>query len=181
MVAAHHIDQPDSSFRGDRPREHAQGQWVRGIVAQLSGVVRHHAGSRISKHMAFSEAAQLSEGVRMRILVFLIPTCLFAQLGPPASQGQPARATQLPLSGRGGQSGSVTVTEAPVPGTTTSLNTINPSIQIQGPFGGSVESKAPFPGELSFQDAINRGLQYNLGAVGLSNAVRQAHGQARVA
>jgi outer membrane protein TolC len=117
----------------------------------------------------------------MRILVFLIPTCLFAQLGPPASQGQPARATQLPLSGRGGQSGSVTVTEAPVPGTTTSLNTINPSIQIQGPFGGSVESKAPFPGELSFQDAINRGLQYNLGAVGLSNAVRQAHGQARVA
>jgi len=116
----------------------------------------------------------------MRILVLLIPTCIFAQLGAPASQGQPARANQLPLSGRGGQSGSVSATESPVAGTTNSVNTINPTIQIQGPFAGSAAGTAPFPAALSFREAINRGLQYNLGTVGLSNQVRQAHGQARV-
>jgi len=39
----------------------------------------------------------------------------------------------------------------------------------------------PFSGKLSLQDAIRRGLEYNLGAVGLAQAVRQAHGQTRVA
>jgi outer membrane protein TolC len=132
--------------------------------------------------MAFSKTAQLTLGVGMRILVFLIPTCLFAQFGAPAPQGQPARASQLPLSGKGAQNGgAVTTTESPVAGTTNSVNTINPTIQIQGPFAGSATGNAPFPTELSFREAINRGLQYNLGAVGLTNAVRQAQGQTKVA
>ena len=38
----------------------------------------------------------------------------------------------------------------------------------------------PFSGTLSLAEAIQRGLQYNLGPVGLANAVRQAHGQSRV-
>jgi outer membrane protein TolC len=66
-----------------------------------------------------------------------------------------------------------------VPGTTTSVNTINPSVQVQGPYAGSIAGR-PFSGKLSLREAVERGLQYNLGAIGLSNEVRQSRGQARV-
>ena len=71
----------------------------------------------------------------------------------------------------------------PVPGTTTSVNTLNPTMQVQGPYAGSADSTAamPFSGKLRFREAIQRGLQYNLGAVGLAQAVRQAQGASRVA
>jgi outer membrane protein TolC len=39
----------------------------------------------------------------------------------------------------------------------------------------------PFSGKLSLREAIARGLNYNLGAVGQSNAVREAQGQSQVA
>src|SRR5215469_4868970 len=67
--------------------------------------------------------------------------------------GQPSVAAQLPLSGRSGQSGSVVATETPTPGTTTSVNTINPTVQIQGPFASSIPStiRAPFSGSLSIR------------------------------
>jgi len=70
-----------------------------------------------------------------------------------------------------------------VAGTTNSVNTINPSIQAAGPYTGSALStaKLPFSGKLSLKDAIARGLEYNLGSVGLSVAMAQAHGQATVA
>jgi outer membrane protein TolC len=99
--------------------------------------------------------------------------------------GGPAVPTpnQLPLSGRAAQNGSVTATESPVPGTTTSVNTINPTLQVSGSFGGSVGSPAtlPFSGRLSLREAVERGLEYNLGAVGMAQAVRQARGQQLVA
>jgi outer membrane protein TolC len=110
-----------------------------------------------------------------------VATCAFGQIGPPAGQGQTTRANQVPLSGRSGQSGSVTATESPVPGTTTSVNTINPTVQVQGSYAGSAEGKTPFSGHLSLREAVERGLQYNLGAVGVAQAVRQAHGQSKVA
>ncbi|HYI94454.1 MAG TPA: TolC family protein [Bryobacteraceae bacterium] len=96
---------------------------------------------------------------------------------PPGSQ-----AIQLPLSGRGGQSGGVVVNQAPMPGVTSSVNTINTSIQVQNPYAGSVQSLAAgLPdGKLSLQEAIRRSLASNLGGVGTSNAARQARGQARV-
>src|ERR1700685_57351 len=121
---------------------------------------------------------------RTRACAFLVftATCAFGQLGPPSGQAQTTtRANQLPLSGRSGQSGSVIDTEAPVPGTTNSVNTINPAVQVQGPYSGSATGKAPFPNQLSLRDAIARGLEYNLGAVGLAQAVQQAHGETRVA
>ena len=34
---------------------------------------------------------------------------------------------------------------------------------------------------LSLQEAVDRALEYNLGAVGMTQALRQAHGQTRVA
>jgi outer membrane protein TolC len=99
------------------------------------------------------------------------------------AQSQTPQVTPVPLSGRSGQSGSVTAVESPIAGTTTSVDTINPSVQAQGPFTGSALStaKMPFSGKLSLREAIARGLNYNLGAVGQSNAVRQAQGQSQVA
>src|ERR1019366_46435 len=71
----------------------------------------------------------------------------------------------------------------PVPGTITSVNTLNPTVQVQGNFTGSANSVAamPFSGHLSFREAIQRGLVYNLGAVGLAQAVHQASGASQVA
>jgi outer membrane protein TolC len=105
-----------------------------------------------------------------------------AQFGPPAGGTAGAQANQVPLSGRTGQAGSVTASQAPVAGTTNSVNTINPSIQTAGPYTGSTSSisKMPFSGKLSLKEAVARGLEYNLGAVGLTIAMQQAQGQARV-
>ncbi len=101
-----------------------------------------------------------------------------------ASGGSPVQsASPLPLSGRSGQSGSVTTVESPIAGTTNSVNTINPTVQVQGAYAGSAVStaKMPFSGKLSLREAVERGLNYNLGAVGLSHAARQAQGQSQVA
>lgn len=119
---------------------------------------------------------------RQAALILFSAAPLIAQLGPPSGQQQSSTANQLPLSGRTAQSGSVVATESPVPGATTSVNTINPTVTVQGAYAGSVRSaaKRPFSGKLSLQEAIARGLEYNLGGVGLSQAVRQAQGQARV-
>src|SRR5579871_3147450 len=112
------------------------------------------------------------------ILWFALAAVLQAQAPPPA--GTPA--AQLPLSGRGGQGGSVNSTQTPVPGVTSSVNTLNTSVQVQGPYAGSVSgSGKPFSGKLSLREAIARGLDYNLGTEGLTQAMRQARGQARVA
>ncbi len=80
------------------------------------------------------------------------------------------------------QSGGVTVTETPVPGTTASVNTLNTNVQVTGSYTGSASSIAqhPFTGKLSLADALQRGLGYNLGAIGLSTALRQSKGQQRV-
>jgi outer membrane protein TolC len=109
--------------------------------------------------------------------VLVFASCLHAQLGGGApSQTTPA--SQLPLSGRTAQNGSVAAVQNPVPGATASVDTLNPSVQVQGPYTGSANSTAvmPFSGKLGFREAIQRGLAYNLGAVGLAQAVRQAQG-----
>jgi outer membrane protein TolC len=115
--------------------------------------------------------------------------CLAALALPTLAQGpaQPASshaiATPLPLSGRSGGNASVTAIEAPIAGTTNSVTTINPSVQVQGQYAGSAAGAAnrPFSGKLSLRDAIARGLSYNLGAANLNNAVRQAQGQSQIA
>jgi outer membrane protein TolC len=97
-----------------------------------------------------------------------------------SGQSPGTRATQLPLSGQAAQSGSVTATQATTPGGASTTNTLGPTVLVQGAYSGST-SGASFSGKLSLQDAIQRGLKYNLGAVGLAQVVRQAHGQTRVA
>ncbi len=117
-----------------------------------------------------------------KLLLLLVPgNCVYAQIGQAGSPSQGTQANPLPLSGRTAQSGSVTAVQTPIAGTTTSVNTINSTIQVQGPFAGSALSivKKPFSGKLSLMEAIQRGLGYNLGAVSGSQAVRQAQGQSR--
>jgi outer membrane protein TolC len=121
--------------------------------------------------------------IPFRATLVLCAASAFGQFGPPTSQGGGTLATQVPLSGRTGAAGSVVATQTPVAGVTASVNTINPSIQASGPYSGSVTgtAKKPFSGKLSLREAIARGLDYNLGTVGLTIAVQQAHGQAIVA
>jgi outer membrane protein TolC len=123
-------------------------------------------------------AEQYTDRIGAAGAMLLFATCVAVS----ALQAQTTRANnQIPLSGRTGESGSVTATESPVPGTTNSVNTINPTVQVQGPYAGSTVGKTPFSGKLSLREAVERGLQYNLGSVGVAQAVRQAHGQSRVA
>src|ERR1700731_2893717 len=115
--------------------------------------------------------------------IFVFATPGFAQGASRSNPSQGTQANPLPLSGRAAQSGSVVAVESPIAGTTTSVNTINPTVQVQGAYSGGARStaKLPFSGKLSLREAIERGLDFNLGAVGLSNAARQAQGQSQVA
>jgi outer membrane protein TolC len=121
---------------------------------------------------------------RIALIIFLLlPPTVFAQTPSSGTQSQPTQAAQLPLSGRNPQGGSVTTTQTAIPGTTNSINTINPTVQVQGPFTGSTSSvtRRPFSGRLSLREAVDRALEFNLGAVGLNEAVRQARGQTKIA
>lgn len=119
---------------------------------------------------------------RIFCLSLLMAAIAHGQVAPQPAQSGAARATQLPLSGRTGQSGSVNTIQTPIPGVTSSVNTLNTSIQVQGPYQGSVPGQAkPFTGKLSLREAIERSLEYNLGTIGLTKAMQQAQGQARVA
>jgi outer membrane protein TolC len=114
----------------------------------------------------------------------LVADLIFAQ-GPqmiPVTPGA-SQAIQLPLSGRTGQSGSVVANQVATAGVTTSVNTINTSVQVQGPYSGSIRGKAPAlqDGKLTLQDAIRRGLASNLGSIGTDLVARQSRGQSRVA
>ena len=120
--------------------------------------------------------------VMCSLTMVLAPVGAFAQLGgSPAEGTTTTRAAQVSLSGRSGQNGSVNTTQTPVPGTTSSVNTLNTNVQVQGPYVGSATSHQAFSGKLSLREAVQRGLEYNLGTIGLGAAVRQAHGQQRVA
>jgi len=131
------------------------------VLVSLSVWRFESSSARRTRHMT----KPVSGTIRMRGLaaILLFAGGAFAQAG-----GAPgAMVNQLPLSGRTAQSGSVTATESPVPGTTTSVNTINPTLQMSGSYAGSTGSSAtlPFSGKLSLREAVERALKYNLGAV----------------
>ena|SRR5579872_1517532 len=102
------------------------------------------------------------------------------QIGGPPPSGQPPRAEQLPLSGRP-QNGAVTPAETPAAGAgaATSVNTINSSIQVQGVFQGSVAtgtaSAQTLP--LTLDQAVKKGIQYNLGVITAGDQGRLARAQ----
>src|SRR5689334_17033103 len=95
------------------------------------------------------------------VMMLLLSRNLSAQLGAPAQGAAGSQAAQLPLSGRSQQGGSVAATQTPIPGTTSSINTLNTTAQVQGPYAGSSLSRTPFKGKLSLLEAVQRGLGYN--------------------
>jgi len=134
----------------------------------------------------FSNLGGKRSGGRLPVLaaalVFAAP--VFAQLGSPPTQSQSSQAVQLPLSGRTEQSsGTVKTSDQPAPSTTATVNTLNPSVQVQGAYAGSTPGVAnmPFNGKLGLREAIQRGLAYNLGQTGATQALRQAEGQSKQA
>ncbi|HEY2383421.1 MAG TPA: TolC family protein [Terriglobia bacterium] len=107
----------------------------------------------------------------------------FGQLGGGSSAPAAQPAISIPISGRSNQNGSVTTSQAPMTGTTTTVNTITPTVQVQGPYSGSTPGVAakPFSGRLGLREAVDRGLAFNLGEIEMAQAVRQTEGQARSA
>ena len=109
-------------------------------------------------------------------MVLGIGAALRAQ--PPEVVPAGTRVIQPPLSGRAGVPGSVAATQTAQPGGSAGVNTINSVIQVQGAYQGSVPSAAapgaPLP--ISLDEALKRGLQYNLGPVGFQQLIRQAQG-----
>jgi outer membrane protein TolC len=125
----------------------------------------------------------LKTGATLILLSMCITVGDASAQAPSPGQSQGTQSTPLPLSGRNAQSGSVTATQSSTPGAASTVNTLSPTVQVQGAYSGSTAgfSNRPFSGKLSLREAIERGLEYNLGAIGLDQAVRQAHGQTRVA
>lgn len=105
---------------------------------------------------------------------------LRAQSAPPSP---PTSGIKLPLSGRTGETGGVTTNQSTVnAGGANSVNLINSTVNVQGPYQGSVPTGvATGPIPLTLDSAIQRGLQYNLGTVGAAQSIRSAEGERYVA
>jgi outer membrane protein TolC len=123
----------------------------------------------MEKHLAKKYLLALSLGI---VTSGLACRESFAQ-GSPA----PSKAQQVPLS----QSGSVEAQQSTAgsAGSSSSVNTLNSTIQLSGNYQGSVpDPKAPHGSlTLTIGDAIRRGLQFNLGGVSASVSLRQARAQ----
>lgn len=89
-----------------------------------------------------------------------------------------ARVQQIPLSGRQGAN-SVSVQQDSAQGAGSTSNTITTSIQVQGRYQGSVPDQRAVGASvgLTLDEAIKRGLQFNLGAVSATTSVRQVRAQ----
>src|SRR5262249_48906092 len=110
-------------------------------------------------------------------VVLMRPPAAHSQTPPPSSAR--ARPRQLPITGTS-QEGSVTPGQATAPSASgSSVNTLNSTIQIQGAFQGStpdgIATKDSLP--LTLEEAVRRGLSYNLGIIGARQIEDQARAQ----
>jgi outer membrane protein TolC len=116
----------------------------------------------------------------LTVLAFALLLAGRAQAQQAGGGSAPSSAAQLPLSGRAGQSGSVTTNRSTVnSGGANSINLVNSSINVQGPYAGSVQNgKATGTAlSLTLSEAIRQGMQFNLGSVISAQGIRQAEGQ----
>lgn len=109
------------------------------------------------------------------------PAAALAQIGQ-AGQGQGASPpVQVPLSGRTAPGGGVVATQSGPTAATSGVNTVRPVVQVQGAFGGSTRAgEPPLSGPLTLREAVRRGVEYNLGALNIGQALAQARGQRTV-
>src|SRR5919106_52545 len=91
--------------------------------------------------------------------------------------------TTVGAVGLSAEQGAVTATQLPVPGTSTSINTLNPSVTVQGPYSGSASSvdAMPFSGRLPLSEAVVRALGFNLGLINATAAARSVEADVRTA
>ena len=96
-----------------------------------------------------------------------------------SSGAQTPTATQVQLSGRSQGGANVTVQQSSTGSTSSSVNTLNPTVTVQGNYAGSIDAVLPGNGpvDLSFPEAINLGLRYNLGGLASDASSRQLRGQ----
>jgi outer membrane protein TolC len=110
-------------------------------------------------------------------LGLVVVTCGFACRESLAQESPAPKAQQIPLSQSGGvQAQQSTAGSA---GSSSSVNTLNSTIQVSGSYEGSIpDPKAPLGSlTLTIADAINRGLRFNLGGVSADVSLRQARAQ----
>jgi outer membrane protein TolC len=104
----------------------------------------------------------------------------------PAQQSPaPSTASQIPLSGRVAQPGTVTVNQSTgnSGNSTNSIDIIRTSINIQGSYSGSAppDTSNSVTLTLTLEKAFDLALHFNLGTITQSQTFNQAQGQARVA
>src|SRR5258708_32560094 len=88
--------------------------------------------------------------------------CVFASIvgfaqGAPASSG--SLANQVPLSGRTGKSGSGATQQTSMPGTTQSVNTMNSTISVEGPYAQTALGRHAAGVDRSFREPRRRGCE----------------------
>ena len=113
------------------------------------------------------------------LLAIIVSVTARAQV-PAAPEAPSSRVVQLPLSGRALETFAVGTTQSVVnAGGTNSVNFIDSSVNVQGPYFGSMPTgnATGLILPLSLEDAIRRGLQYNLGTFGFTQSIRQARGE----
>jgi len=123
--------------------------------------MRHEGGASIPP-VPGGEHPRLMASLLMAIWIPLLFAAPVAGQVPP-SPSMRSRPQQLPLSG------SVSASRG-------NVDARNSSIQVQGAFQGSIPTGAPTkdPLPLSLDEAIRRGLTYNLGAIGAEQTEREA-------
>lgn len=129
---------------------------------------------------------QWPAGVGLRVLAL----SLIAYAAPLRAQSPseapivPSRPAPLPLSGRQGQANSVSVTQSTTnSGGGNTVNTINSSVAVAGPFSGSTPIGRDSGNvlTLTLENALSLGLRSNLGVVDQASSVLQARGERTVA
>src|SRR5262249_39387620 len=115
-------------------------------------------------------------------VVFAVLVCPVKTHGQETPTVTPSRPESVPISGAL-QTGSVSTDQTTAPGTGASVNTLTTSVQIQGPFQGSVPTGVATkdPILLPLDEAIRRGLAYNLGVIGATQVEESARALRRVA
>lgn len=91
--------------------------------------------------------------------------------------GAGTRAIALPV--QSGQQSGVSEVQSANPGISSSVNTLNTRMQVQGSFASSALDPSVREGSirLTLAEAVRRGLEFNLGKVGADAASRQAQAQ----
>ena len=142
--------------------------------------------------MRASQNLRLQRGVATSIRCVLAATCV-GLYHPPAAPAQtpsqavtgPSQTTQVPLSGRDTQTGTVMVQQqtTPTAGGNGSVDVLQTDVAVQYAYGGSTPVGAANGQNmtLTLEQALHMGLRLNIAALTETSAVMQAEGQRRVA